>query len=94
MSQLYRDRGDCENDFDELKNQWVWQGFTTQDLKRSEIMAMLIALVANWWNIFCRLAELKRHLKAKTSRPLLQRLLGRLTSPGDANFTKARCLNL
>ena len=22
LSQLYRDRGDCENVFDELKNQW------------------------------------------------------------------------
>ena len=21
---LHRDRGDCENSFDELKNQWVW----------------------------------------------------------------------
>lgn len=24
LSQLYRDRADCENDFDELKNQWGW----------------------------------------------------------------------
>jgi hypothetical protein len=31
---LYRDRGDAENVFDELKNQWGWGGFTTQDLKR------------------------------------------------------------
>jgi len=27
LGQLYRDRGDCENDFDELKNQWGWEGF-------------------------------------------------------------------
>jgi hypothetical protein len=32
---LYRDRADCENSFDELKNQWGWGGFTTRDLKRS-----------------------------------------------------------
>ena len=31
MGQLYRDRADCENTFDELKNQWGWGGFTTQD---------------------------------------------------------------
>ena len=57
VAQLYRERGDCENTFDELKNQWGWSGFTTQDIKRSSIMARLIALVYNWWNIFCRLAE-------------------------------------
>jgi hypothetical protein len=34
LGQLYRDRGDCENDFDELKNQWGWGGFTTHDVRR------------------------------------------------------------
>src|SRR6185312_10603881 len=28
LGQLYRDRADCENGFDELKNQWGWGGFT------------------------------------------------------------------
>ena len=28
LAQLYRDRGDAENAFDELKNQWGWGGFT------------------------------------------------------------------
>ena len=31
LGQLYRDRADCENTFDELKNHWGWGGFTTQD---------------------------------------------------------------
>ncbi|MDP3664874.1 MAG: transposase [Nitrosomonas sp.] len=26
IGQLYRDRADCENGFDELKNQWGWGG--------------------------------------------------------------------
>ena len=30
IGQLYRDRCDCENGFDELKNQWGWGGFSTQ----------------------------------------------------------------
>src|SRR5207244_3499481 len=34
IGQLYRDRGDCENSFDELKNHWGWGGFTTHDLTR------------------------------------------------------------
>lgn len=33
FGQLYRDRADCENGFDELKNQWGWGGFTTQDTR-------------------------------------------------------------
>jgi Transposase DDE domain len=31
IAQLYRDQADAENTFDELKNQWGWGGFTTQD---------------------------------------------------------------
>ena len=31
LAQLYRDRADADNGFDELKNQWGWGGFTTQD---------------------------------------------------------------
>jgi hypothetical protein len=26
MSRLYRERADAENSFDELKNQWGWNG--------------------------------------------------------------------
>ena len=38
VAQHYRDRGDAENNFDELKNQWGWAGFTTQDRKRCQIL--------------------------------------------------------
>jgi len=31
---LYPERGEAENPFDELKNQWGWAGFTTQDMDR------------------------------------------------------------
>jgi hypothetical protein len=40
---LYRERGDAENPFDELKNQWGWAGFTTQDMDRCQVTARLIA---------------------------------------------------
>jgi hypothetical protein len=39
MAQLYRDRADAENGFDELKNQWGWGGFTTQDIERCQTSA-------------------------------------------------------
>ena len=47
LAQLYRDRADAENNFDELKNQWGWGGFTTQDLARCRLMARMVALGYN-----------------------------------------------
>jgi hypothetical protein len=82
LAQLYRDRADCENVFDEIKNQWGWAGFVTRDLARCRIMARLIALVYNWWNIFTRLAQPEQHLEAVTSRPLLLHAVGRMVTTG------------
>ena len=80
LGQLYRDRADCENVFDEIKNQWGWAGFVTRDMHRCAVMARLIALIYNWWNIFVRLAQPDRHLEAVTSRPLLLYAVGRMVS--------------
>ena len=71
LAQFYRDRADTENNFDELKNQWGWGGFTTQDLARCRLMARIVALVYNGWNLFVRLAQPHKHFEAITSRPLL-----------------------
>jgi hypothetical protein len=71
IAQLYRDRGDAENSFDELKNQWGWGGFTTQDLHRCQLTARAVALAYNWWSLFVRLAHPKARLEAISSRPLL-----------------------
>ena len=70
FGQLYRDRGDGENIFDEMKNQWGWGGFTTHDLARCRLAARLIALFYDWCNIFVRLADPDLHREAITSRPL------------------------
>ena len=56
VGQLYRDRGDGENVFHELKNQWGWGGFVTHDLARYRLAARLVALFYDWWNIFTALA--------------------------------------
>ena len=71
LGQLYRDRADCENVFDELKNQWGWGGFTTQDLTRCRLLAGIVALIYNWWSLFVRLADPEHHREAITTRPLL-----------------------
>ena len=82
LSQLYRDRGDCENNFDEFKNQWGWAGFTTKKIKSCRAMARLIAIVANWWNVFCRMADPSAHREAITSRPAFLHIMGRIVESG------------
>jgi hypothetical protein len=79
IGQLYRDRADCENGFDELKNQWGWGGYTTQDIERCHLSARAVALVYNWWSWYGRLAHPKARLEAITSRPLLLAGIARLT---------------
>jgi len=79
VAQHYRDRGDAENIYDEHTNQWGWDGFTTQDIKRCRIMARIGALAYNWWSLFVGLAIPDRHAEAITSRPLLLHAVGRQT---------------
>ena len=79
FGQLYRDRADCENVYDEMKNQWGWGGFTTQDLARCQLMARIVALAYNWWTLFARLAEPDRHREAITARPLMMHAIARRT---------------
>ena len=80
IGQLYRDRADCENGFDELKNQWGWGGYTTQDLERCNLSARAVALIYNWWSWYVRLAHPKTRREAITSRPLLLAGIARLTT--------------
>lgn len=88
LAQHYRDRADSENVFDELKNQWGWGGFTTQDLGRCQLTARAVGLVYNWWNLFVRLADPEKHLEAITSRPLLLHAVGKQTTHAGQTFIK------
>lgn len=80
IAQHYRDRADCENIFDELKNQWGWGGYTTQDLKRCQLVARAVGLIYNWWNLYVRLADPDKHLEGVTSRPLLLHAVAKQSS--------------
>jgi hypothetical protein len=82
IGQLYRDRADCENGFDELKNQWGLSGFTTQDINRCQTTARACALVYNWWSWYCRAANPGARMEAITSRPLLLSALGTVAHHG------------
>jgi hypothetical protein len=54
LGQSYRDRADSENGFDELKHQWAWGGFTTQDLARCRLLVGTVALIYNRRSLFGR----------------------------------------
>ena len=82
VAQHYRDRADVENNFDELKNQWGWGGYTTHDLKRCQILARCIGLIYNWWSLFVRLAIPDKHAEGITSRPLLLHGVAKQTRHG------------
>lgn len=86
MGQMYRDRADCENGFDELKNQWGWGGYSTQDIERCNLAARAVALIYNWWSWYVRLANPQARLEALTSRPLLLAAVGRVTE--HAGYTR------
>jgi len=93
IGQLYRDRCDCENGFDELKNQWGWGGFTTQDMHRSQITARAVALIYNWWSWYVRAANPQARREALTSRPrCCWQLSGaRSATPARRCCTSRRC---
>ena len=82
IAQLYRDRADAENGFDELKNQWGWGGYTTRDIARCRLTARMVALVYNWWSWYNRMARPGARLEAITSRPLLLAAIGRTVRHG------------
>ena len=47
-----------------------------------KVMARLIAIVANWWNVFCRLVDPTAHREAITSRPAYMSIMGRIVESG------------
>jgi hypothetical protein len=80
LARLYRERADSENTIDELKRQWGWGGFVTQNLLRCQVAARNVALIYNWWSLFVRCVEPERPREAITSRPLLLYAVGRQVS--------------
>jgi hypothetical protein len=93
MPKHYRDRADAENCFDELKNQWGWGGFTSQKLAASRLMANLIALVYNWWNLYGRFYDEEHHREAIRSRPMLMSGVGRQVQSGGQRTVKVSVLH-
>ena len=79
---LYAERADTENVFDELKNQWGFEGFSAKQKAVSALAARLLLLVYNLWGIFSRLMEPSKHVEAAGSRKWFMVIAGRLVKSG------------
>ena len=89
----YRERADAENIIDEVKNQWGWCGFMTQKIGPSRIMASFIALIYNWWHLYCRFYDETHNREAITTRPALMQGVGRRVESGGQKRIKVSILH-
>ncbi|MBK9990805.1 MAG: hypothetical protein IPP19_08760 [Verrucomicrobia bacterium] len=84
----YRKRGDPENVFDELKNQWGFSGFCSGNGVVTETAARLL-LTYNLWSLFVRvLKEEGHHHEAVTSRDELLMIPAKLVKSGRQKTLK------
>jgi len=93
MPKQYRERANAENCFDELKNQWGWGGYTSRKLAPSRLMANLIALFYNWWNLYLRFYDDAHHREAIRTRPMLMAGVGRQVQSGGQRTVKVSVLH-
>lgn len=85
----YRKRADSENVFDELKNQWGFEGFSSGKAVVAECASRLMLIVYNLWSIFVRvITNRENHTEAVTSRYELLLLPARLVKSGRARIVK------
>ena len=82
IHQLYRDRADVENVFDELKNQWGFNGFCSKNRATTELAARLTLLVYNLWTLFVRFIIPQKHTEAKKGRRWFLIIAARLVETG------------
>jgi hypothetical protein len=65
---LYKERADCENMFDEAKNQWGFGNFCAKSKTVTEVAARLLLVTYNLWTLFTRAMNPQKHTEAKTTR--------------------------
>ena len=87
--ELYRQWGDAENVFDELKNQWGFAGFCASKAAVSQSSARLLLLVYNLWSLFVRVVKNQSgHTEAITSRYELLLIPAKLACSGRQKTVK------
>jgi hypothetical protein len=87
--QLYRQRADAENVFDELKNQWGFAGFCAQKASVSQSSARMLLLIYNLWSLFVRVLKNQGgHTEAIKSRYELLLIPAKLIMSGRRKIVK------
>lgn len=76
---LYRKRADCENVFDELKNQWGFNGFTCRKSAPTSLAARLMLVYYNLWVLFMRLISPEKHVEMVSGRRWFLLIAARMT---------------
>ena len=82
IQELYRQRADTENVFDELKNQWGFSGFCAKSKATTELAARLLLMVYNLWTLFVRFIIPHKHTEAKRGRRWFLLIAARLVQSG------------
>jgi len=82
IAETYQGRADCENIFDELKNQWGLAGFCSQQQNVTELAARFTLLSYNIWSLFVRFFTTKKHQEANSSRREILMFPAQLTESG------------
>jgi hypothetical protein len=82
ISDLYDKRADCENLFDELKNQWGLAGFCSQKQNVTEFAARMTLFAYNLWSLFVRFFNIGTHEEARTSRREFMLLPAKMVKSG------------
>jgi len=85
---LYRQRADTENVFDELNNHWGFNGFCCHDKHATEFAARMVLLTYNMWNLFLRLMVPQRHVEAFQGRRWFLLIAARMVKSGRTRVVK------
>jgi hypothetical protein len=80
--ELYRQRADTENVFDELKYQWGLEGFCCRKRNATALAARLGLLIYNLWHLFLRLFEPGRQVESAGGRRWFLLIAARLVQSG------------
>jgi hypothetical protein len=85
---LYRQRADAENVFDELKNHWGFCGFCSRRKLPTEFAARFLLLTYNLWNLFTRVLEPSRHVEVFQGRRWFLLIAARMVKSGRQRVVK------
>jgi hypothetical protein len=82
---LYNQRADCENIFDELKNEWGLGGYCSSKGEVTELAAQFNILAYDLWNLYTRFFTGRKYKEGKRSRREYMNLIAKWTKSARQN---------